>query len=49
MQREAAKYRKGPGDAPGVEGLGRPGTRVGDGDRERKTGKLVSVQLLLYY
>lgn len=39
MQREAAKYRKGPGDAPGVEGLGRPGTRIGDGDRERKTGK----------
>lgn len=39
MQREAAKYRKGHGDAPGVEVLGRPGTRVGEGDRERKTGK----------
>lgn len=30
------KYRKGHGDAPGVEVLGRPGTRVGEGDRERK-------------
>ena len=34
-----SEVQKRHGDSPGVEGLGRPGTRVGEGDRERKTGK----------
>ena len=43
MQREAVKYRKGHGDAPGVEVLGRPGTRAGHSNfmelKERKPKK----------
>jgi len=39
MQREAAKYRKGQGDAPRVEVLGRPGTRVGAGGQGKENRK----------
>lgn len=39
MQREAVKYRKGHGDAPGVEVLGRPGTRAGGGGQGKENRK----------